>query len=33
MDSLTLILIAGAVVFGGLWLMRRRSRMRSDKFD
>jgi LPXTG-motif cell wall-anchored protein len=28
------ILVAGlAIVFGGLWLLRRRSRMRSDKFE
>lgn len=33
MSITTIILIAGAILFGGLWLMRRRSRMRSDKFD
>lgn len=33
MDSTTLILAAVAVVFGALWMMRRRSRLRSDKFD
>lgn len=33
MDTTTIILIVGAVVFGGLWLVKRRARMRSDKFD
>jgi LPXTG-motif cell wall-anchored protein len=33
MDTTTIVLIVGAILFGGLWLMRRRSRMRSDKFD
>lgn len=33
MDVTTLVIIAGAIVFGGLYLMRRRSRMKSDKFD
>ena len=33
MDSTTLILAAVAIVFGGLWMMRRRSRLRSDRFD
>jgi hypothetical protein len=33
MDTTTIVFIVGAIVFGGLWLMRRRSRMRSDKFD
>jgi MYXO-CTERM domain-containing protein len=33
MDTTAIVLIVGAIVFGGLWLMRRRSRMRSDKFD
>ena len=33
MDSTTLILAAVAIVFGALWMMRRRSRLRSDRFD
>jgi hypothetical protein len=33
MDTTVLIGIVGAVVFGGLWLMKRRSRMRSEKFE
>jgi hypothetical protein len=33
MDTTTIIIVVGAIVFGALWLMRRRSRMRSDKFD
>jgi len=33
MDLTTLILAAIAVVFGGLWMMRRRSRIRSDRFE
>jgi hypothetical protein len=30
---LTTIAVAGALLFGGLWMMRRRSRLRSDKFE
>ena len=33
MDLTTILLVAGAVIFGALWIMRRRSRLRSDKFD
>lgn len=33
MDTTMIVVIVGAILFGGLWLMRRRSRMRSDKFD
>jgi LPXTG-motif cell wall-anchored protein len=33
MDVTTLVIIGGAIVFGALYLLRRRSRMRSDKFD
>lgn len=33
MEPMAVIGIVGAVVFGGLWLMKRRSRMRSEKFD
>lgn len=33
MDIMTIILLAGAIIFGGLWLMRRRSRLRSEKFE
>jgi hypothetical protein len=33
MDITTLIVIGGAIVFGGLYLVRRRSRMKSDTFD
>jgi hypothetical protein len=33
MELREMILIGLAVVFGALWLMRRRSRTRSDKFD
>jgi hypothetical protein len=33
MDVTTLVLVGVAIVFGALWMMRRRSRMRSDKFD
>lgn len=29
----TIIVVGGAILFGALWLMRRRARMRSDKFD
>lgn len=33
MDTTTLVLAAVAVLFGWLWMSRRKSRMRSDKFD
>lgn len=33
MDITTLIVIGGAIVFGALYLVRRRSRMKSDTFD
>jgi hypothetical protein len=33
MDLMTWVLIGAAVLFGALWMMRRRSRMGSDKFD
>lgn len=33
MDPLAIIAIVGAVVFGGMWLLKRRARMRSDKFE
>jgi hypothetical protein len=33
MDPLTIIATVGAVVFGGFWLMKRRARMRSGKFE
>jgi hypothetical protein len=33
MDTMTIVAIVGAVVFGGLWLARRRARLRSDKFE
>ena len=33
MDTTTIIAVVGVLVFGGLWMARRRSRLRSDKFD
>ncbi len=33
MEPITVIAIVGAVVFGGLWLVKRRARLRSEKFD
>ena len=33
MGTYTIIFLVVAIVLGGLWLMRRRARMRSDKFD
>ena len=33
MDTMTLIMAVLALVFGVLWMIRRRSRLRSDKFD
>jgi hypothetical protein len=33
MNWMSTVLPAAAVVFGVLWLMRRRARLRSDKFD
>ena len=30
MDVTTLVVIAGAIVFGGLYLMRRKSRMKNE---
>jgi hypothetical protein len=33
MDMTTLVVTMGAIVFGALWMLRRRSRLRSDKFD
>jgi len=32
-NMMAIIAVVGAVVFGAMWMMRRRSRMRSDKFD
>jgi hypothetical protein len=33
MDGMSLLFTAGAIIFGGLWLLRRRARLRSDKFE
>jgi hypothetical protein len=33
MEMTTLVVTMGAIVFGGLWLLRRRARVRSEKFD
>lgn len=33
MDMSTIIVAAAAVVLGALWLMRRRARLRSEKFE
>ncbi len=33
MDTMTLVGIIGAVVFGGLYLAKRRARLRSDQFE
>lgn len=33
MDTTTIIVVVGAILFGALWLLRRRSRMRSEKFE
>ena len=33
MELREMIVLGLAIVFGALWMMRRRSRMRSDKFD
>jgi hypothetical protein len=33
MDTTTIVLAAVAAVFGALWIMRRRSRLRSDQFE
>jgi hypothetical protein len=33
MDLATILLAAGAVIFGALWMMRRRARLRSDKYE
>lgn len=33
MEMTTLVVTMGAIVFGALWLLRRRARLRSDKFD
>ena len=33
MDATSIIAVVGLVVFGGLWLARRRSRMRSNSFE
>jgi LPXTG-motif cell wall-anchored protein len=33
MDSTTLILAGIAIVFAALWMMRRRSRLKSDRFE
>ena len=33
METTTLAVTMGAIVFGALWLLRRRARLRSDKFD
>jgi hypothetical protein len=33
METTTLVVTMGAIVFGALWLLRRRARLRADKFD
>lgn len=33
MDTTTTVLAAIAIVFGVLWMMRRRARLNKDKFD
>jgi hypothetical protein len=33
MDLMTIVAIVGAAVFGGLWLAKRRARLRSEHFE
>lgn len=33
METTTIVLVVVAAVFGGLWFLRRRSRLRSDQFE
>ena len=33
MDTTMIVAVVGALFFGGFWMVRRRSRLRSDKFE